>query len=156
MFSSLGSADISDDLFKCSHFYGNTSEASQLFTHKESERDRDRSVLCGCVSGKLREHKYSCISQKPKKDRTPQIFSTKISSKLKPNTPCSCKQPMQGTKLQKAQFHALMLSEVCQKGIHNAISCCNIVLQWALFIVNKMTTFVNEQQFEENLAQSQS
>ncbi len=80
---------MSDDLLKCSHLYGNTSEVSQLFAHKE--RDWGRSVLCGCVSGKLREHNHSCISQQPKQDGTPQIC-------LKPNKPCSCKQPMQGTK----------------------------------------------------------
>ncbi len=42
VFSSSGSADISDDLFKYSHLYGNTSEASQLFTDRQTERDRER------------------------------------------------------------------------------------------------------------------
>lgn len=54
MFSSSSSADINDDLFKCPHLYGNTSEASELFAHKDREREsvqeREKKES-GCVSG---------------------------------------------------------------------------------------------------------
>lgn len=46
---STGSVDISDDLFKCPHLYGNTSVASQLSTHKERESERERDQYCADV-----------------------------------------------------------------------------------------------------------
>lgn len=131
---------------------------SAIHTQRKRERQRQISTVWMCIWQASRTQIQLHFPKAKKRWDTSNFQHKNIlkTQSLKPNTPCSCKQPMQGTKLQKAQFHALMLSEVCQKVIHNATSCCNIVLQWALFIVNKMTTFVNEQQFEENLAQSQS